>query len=126
MWTILSEATNTYARLKCQSHGGNCYMDPTHPDYKKHCRLNSWVDTTPSDIKLFIAHILLMGLMKKPDLEKYLNTKSKPTFHFLDSTCPEIGFNQSCGTFRIHSENPPPGRPGHDSLCKIRPFVDML
>ena len=82
MWTILSEATNTYARSKCQSRGRNHCTDPAHPDYKKHCRLNSWVDTTPSDIKLFIAHILLMGLMKKPDLEKYWNTKSKTNIPF--------------------------------------------
>ena len=34
MWTILSEATNTYARSKCQSCGGNRCTDPTHPDYK--------------------------------------------------------------------------------------------
>ena len=56
MWTILSEATNTYARSKCQSRGGSCCMDPAHSDYKKHCRLNSWVDTTPSDIKLHSSY----------------------------------------------------------------------
>ena len=128
MWTILSEATNTYARSKCQSRGGNCCMDPTHPDYKKHCRLNSCVDTTPSDIKLFIAHILLMGLMKKPDLEKYWNTKSKTNIPFFGQYMSRNRFQSVLWNFHVNddSQNPARGRPGHDALCKIRPFVNML
>ena len=128
MWTILSEATNTYTRSKCQSRGGNCCMDPAHPDYKKHCRLNSWVDTTPSDIKLFIAHILLMGLVKKPDLEKYWNTKSKTNIPFFGQYMSRNQFQSVLWNFHVNddSQNPPRGRPGHDALCKIRPFVDML
>ena len=128
MWTILSEATNTYARSKCQSRGGNRCMDPAHPDYKKHCRLNSWVDTTPSDIKLFIAHILLMGLVKKPDLEKYWNTKSKTNIPFFGQYMSRNCFQSVLWNFHVHddSQNPLRGRPGHDALCKIRPFVDML
>ena len=69
--TILADATNNYARCKSQTIHGNRCTDPTHPDYKKHCRLNSWIDNTPGDIKVFIAHILVMGLVKKADLEKY-------------------------------------------------------
>ena len=128
MWTILSEATNTYARSKCQSHGGNRCMDPAYPDYKKHCRLNSWVDTTPSDIKLFIAHILLMGLVKKPDLEKYWNMKSKTNIPFFGQYMSRNRFQSVLWNFHVNddSQNPPRGRPGHDALCKIRPFVDML
>ena len=121
MWTMLSEATNTYARAKCQSCGGNCCTDPTHPDYKKHCRLNSWVDTTPSDIKLFIAHILIMGLVKKPDLEKYWNMKSKTNIPFFGQYMSRNRFRSILWNFHVNG-----GRPGHDALCKIRPFVDML
>ena len=128
MWTILCEATNTYARSKCQSRGGNRCTDPTHPDYKKHCRLNSWVDTTPSDIKLFIAHTLIMGLVKKPDLEKYWNMKSKTNILFFGQYMSRNRFQSMLWNFHVNdaSQNPPPGRPGHDPLCKIRPFVDML
>ena len=109
MWTILSEATNTYTRSKCQSHGGNHCTDPAHPDYKKHCRLNSWVDTTPSDIKLFIAHILLMGLMKKPDLEKYWNTKSKTNIPFFGQYMSRNRFQSILWNFHVNddSQNPP-------------------
>ena len=79
---FLADATNNYARCKSQTIHGNRCTDRTHPDYKKHCRLNSWIDTTPGDIKVFIAHILVMGLVKKADLEKYWNTNSKTRILF--------------------------------------------
>ena len=128
MWTILSEATNTYARSKCQVNGGNRCTDPTHPDYKKHCRLNSWVDTTLSDIKLFIAHILVMGLVKKPDLEKYWHTKTKTHIPFFGQYMSRNRFQSILWNFHVNddSNNPPLGRLGHDPLAKIRPFVDMV
>ena len=44
--------------------GDRC-TNPTHPDYKKFCHLNRWTDVTPSDIKMFLAHILIMGLVHK-------------------------------------------------------------
>ena len=61
MWTIIAESTNVYARSKCVTLMGNRCTDPTHDQYKKHCRLNTWTDVTPGDIKLFMAHILIMG-----------------------------------------------------------------
>ena len=82
MWTILADSTNMYARSKCVRGGMNRCLDPTHPDYKKHCHLNSWSDASTGDIKMFIAHILIMGLMKKPDLKKYWNTNTKAKVPF--------------------------------------------
>ena len=127
MWTILSDATNTYARAKCTSPQGNRCSDPTHPDYKKHCRLNSWIDTTPGDMKLFIGHILLMGLVKKPDLEKYWNTKSKTRIPFFGKHMSRNRFQAILWNFHVNddSNNPHHTHPRHDPLCKIRPFVDM-
>ena len=128
MWTIISEATNSYARSKSMIPTGNRCVDPTHPDYQKHCRLNTWSDTSPSDIKMFVAHTLIMGLVKKADLEKYwnMNTKAKVPFfgQYMSRNC----YQSLLWNFHINdnSLNPRLGRPGHDPLCKIRPFVDML
>ena len=41
---------------------------------KKHSRLNTWSDITPSDLKIFVAHNIIMGVVKKSDLEKYWST----------------------------------------------------
>ena len=61
MWTIIADATNVYARSKRVTQHGNCCTDPTHSDYKKFCHLNQGIDVTPSNIKMFLAHILIMG-----------------------------------------------------------------
>ena len=82
MWTVLADSTNMYARSKSTRGGGNQCLDPTHPEYKKHCHLNAWSDCSTGDIKMFLAHILIMGLVKKPDLEKYWNTNTKAKVPF--------------------------------------------
>ena len=73
MWTIISDATNLYTLSKRTTPDGNMCIDPTHPQYRKHQHLNTWTDTSPSEIKLFMAHILIMGLVNKLELEKYWN-----------------------------------------------------
>ena len=57
---LISEATNVYARSKRVTPTGNRCTDPTHDEYRKHCRLNTWIDVSPGDIKLFMAHILII------------------------------------------------------------------
>ena len=128
MWTVLADSTNMYARSKCNTNGGNRCLDPTHPDYKKHCRLNSWSDASVGDIKMFMAHILIMGLVKKPDVEKYWNTKTKAKVPFFGQYMSRNRFQALLWNFHVNddSDNPPPNTPGHDPLSKLRPFVDMV
>ena len=127
MWTIISDATNTYARSKSRTPNGNRSTDPTHPEYKKHCQLNSWIDTTPGDIKVFIGHVLVMGLVKKADLEKYWNMNSKTRIPFFGKYMSQNHFQSILWNFHVNddSQNPHRTHPLHDPLCKIRPFVDM-
>ena len=127
MWTNLSDATNAYARSKTRSANGNRCTYPTHPNYKKHCRLNSWIDTTPGDIRVFMAHIFIMGLVKKPDLEKYWNMESVTRIPFFGKYMSRNRFQSILWNFHVNddSHNPPRTHPHHDPLCKIRPFVDM-
>ena len=127
MWTILADATNNYARCKSQTIHRNRCTDPTHPDYKKHCRLNSWIDTTPGDIKVFIVHILVMGLVKKADLEKYWNMNSKTRIPFFGKYMSHNHFQSILWNFHVNDDslNPHRTHPRHDPLCKIRPFVKM-
>ena len=37
---IIADATNVYARAKRVTEDGDRCTDPTHPDFKKFCRLN--------------------------------------------------------------------------------------
>ena len=130
MWTVIADPTNMYARSKCTRSRGNRCLDPTHPEYKKHCHLNSWSDSSTGDIKMFLVYILIMGLVKKPDLEKYWNTNTKAKVPFFGQYMSRNRFQSLLWNFHVNddSHNPPPPRnvPDHDPLCKIRPFVDML
>ena len=109
MWTVIADSTNIYARSKCNTNGGNRCSDPTHPDYKKHCRLNSWSDASVGDIKMFMAHILIMGLVKKPNVEKYWNTKTKTKVPFFGQYMSRNRFQALLWSFHVNddSDNPP-------------------
>ena len=110
IWTILADCTNLYARSKSSTGEGNRYLDPTHLQYKKHCCLNSWCDVSTGDIKMFIAHILIMGLVKKPDLEKYWNMRTKAKVPFFGQYMLRNRFQSILWNFHVNddSHNPPP------------------
>ena len=82
MLTIIAEVTNVYAQSECVTPTGNRSTDPTHDQYKKHCHLNTWTDVSPGDIKLFMADILIMGLVNKSELEKYCSMNSDTKIPF--------------------------------------------
>ena len=128
MWTVISEATNVYARSKRVTPTGNRCTDPTHDQYRKHCRLNTWIDVSPGDIKLFMAHILIMGLVNKSELEKYWSLNSNTKIPFFGKYMSRNRFQAILWNLHVNddSHNPQPSQPGHDPLCKIRPLVDMV
>ena len=128
MWTIIADATNVYGRAKRVTQDGDCCTDPTHPDYKKFCRLNRWTDVTPSDMKMFLAHILIMGLVHKSEVKKYWNMKNYTKVPFFGKYMSRNRFQSILWNFHVNNDthNPPVRQPGHDPLCKIRPFVDMV
>ena len=63
MYTIITEERNNYARQQIMKAMEN--RDPfQHMDYysyKQHARLGTWKDLNSSDIKIFIAHLLVMS-----------------------------------------------------------------
>ena len=128
MWTIIAESTNVYARSKRVTPTGNRCTDPTHDQYKKHCRLNTWTDVTPGDIKLFMAHILIMGLVNKSEVESYWRMNTNTKIPFFGKYMSRNRFQAILWNLHVNddSDNPPRSQPGHDPLCKIRPFVDMI
>ena len=39
-------------------------------EYVQHDRMNDWKDINESDMKIFIAHLILMGIVKKSQIAK--------------------------------------------------------
>ena len=92
---------------------------------QKSC-ITKWKEISSGDIKLFTAHIIAMGLVRKSNMEKYWSQDSYFNTIF--------GFYMSKNTFQfllanIHmndnSKYIPYGRQNHGPLFKIRPFQDM-
>ena len=108
MWTIIADATNVYARSKRVTQDGNHCTDPTHPDYKKFYRLNRWIDVTPSDIKMFLAHILIMGLVHKSDVEKYWNMNTYTKIPFFGKYMSRNRFQSILWNFHVNDDTKNP------------------
>ena len=104
MWTILSENTNKYVHGKLRQAKDNGDKDPIEllsegADQNPCARLNKWEDTSPDEMKVFVAHLIVMGILKKNSLEQYWSRDSILNMPFLVTTCPEIIFKTSCGIF---------------------------
>ena len=93
------------------------------PGYQPHNRLSKWTDVNEYDMRMFFAHVIVMGLVRKSTISKYWRHKtscSTPFFgHFL--TRPQ--FERILVNLHINDNtkaNP------KDPLYKIRPVVDMV
>ena len=73
MWTIISENTNSYVQEKLASgnQGDLLEMLAKCLDTNENVRLSDWRNTTPDEIKVEIAHIIVFGLLKKASIEQY-------------------------------------------------------
>ena len=104
MWTILSENTNKYVHAKLRQAKDKGDKDPIEllsegADQNPCTRLNNWEDTSPDEMKIFVAHLIVMGILKKNSLEQYWSRDSILNMPFLATACPEIIFKTSCGIF---------------------------
>ena len=70
MWTILSENTNKYVQAKLRQATDNGDKDPIEllsegVDQNPCAQLNNWKNTSPHEMKVFVAHLIVMGILKK-------------------------------------------------------------
>ena len=104
MWTILSENTNKYVHVKLRQAKDKGNKDPIEllsegADQNLCAWLNKWEDTSPDEMKVFAAHLIVMGILKKNSWNSIGVETTFSTCHFLVTTCPEIIFKTSCGIF---------------------------
>ena len=81
MWTLLSENTNKYVHAKLKQAKDNGEKDPIEllsegVDQIPYAQLNNWEDTSPDEMKVFVAHLIVMAILKKNSLEQYLSRDS--------------------------------------------------
>ena len=127
MWTNIVEETNRYAAAKKRHYGPCPITAMEHPNYKRCSRLNLWKEITENELKVFVSHLLLMGILRKSEIEKYWNTSGLGRTPFFGHFMSRNRFTAILSNLHIcnDSDNPPFGSPGHDPLAKIRAFVTM-
>ena len=128
MFETIADEINKYARNRI-AHIANS-RDPIEqmddPSNRRYNRLYKWKDVNVSDIKLFMAHVIVMSLVQKSAVHSYW---SRATL----SHTPFFGKYLSCNKFQtilwhlhfndivaIH-----PGCPGHDPLACLRNVISM-
>ena len=67
MFETMADQTNAYARNRISSitQGRDLIQQLDDPTNKKHNCLHSWKDLNVADIKLFMAHVIVMSLVCK-------------------------------------------------------------
>ena len=73
MFKTIADQTNAYVRNRISSitHGRNPIQQLDDPTNKKHNHLYSWKDVSAADIKLFMAHVIVMSLVQKSAVHGY-------------------------------------------------------
>ena len=127
MWGHIANQTNDYALRKKETLGPDAIARMEHQDYKKFARINKWKPVTDDDIRVFAAHLLLLGLVRKPELADYWSQKDLTRTPFFGTRMSRDRFQAILSNFHVADdrENPPHPDPQHNPLAKLQPFIDM-
>ena len=134
MWTILSENTNKYVHTKLRQASNKGDKDPIEllsegADQNPCAQLNNWEDTSPDEMKVFVAHLIVMGILKKNSLEQYWGRGSILNIPFFGHYMSRNHFQTILWNLHINNPdetNPPKGEADHDPLFLVRSMVDMM
>ena len=128
MWGEIANETNEYALRRLEKQGPDAVTRMDHPDYKRHSRFNEWKPVSGKEIRNFCAHLILMGLIRKPDIADYWSKKNLTSTPFFGRFMSRDRFQIILSNFHLTDDrqNPIYGRPGHNPLAKLQPFIDMI
>ena len=134
MWTILSENTNKYVHAKLRQAKDKGDKDPIEllsegADQNPCARLNKWEDTSPDEMKVFVAHLIVMRILKKNSLEQYWSRDSILNMPFFGHYMSRNRFQNILWNLHVSDPdetNPQKGEADHDPLFLVRPMVDIM
>ena len=128
LWTILSENTNKYVHTKLRQAKDNGDKDPIElliegADQNPCAGLNNWEDTSPDEMKVFVAHLIVMGILKKNSLEQYWSRDNILNMPFFGHYMSRNHFQNILWNPHISDPdetNPQKGEADHDPLFLVR------
>jgi hypothetical protein len=128
MFDHIAEETNRYASAKMQEQGNDSFERSQHEQYKPRARLNCWKPITVPELKVFVAHLIIMGLVRKPDIEMYWSGAPFTKTPFFGVYMSRDRFTAILSNLHVNddTDNPAYPDPGHDALAKVRNFIEMM
>ena len=130
MWATICDETNRYARQTVSSRRktGDVIEATSQRTFKRFCRFNNWKDVNEGDIKIFVAHLIVIGLVKKPNLERYWSTNRLVETPFFGKYLSRNAFQKLLSTIHLcdNTQIVPQNHPRYDPLFKVRDFMSML
>ena len=134
MWTILSENTNKYVHAKLRQAKDKGDKDPIEllsegADQNPCAWLNNLEDTSLDEMKVFVAHLIVMGILKKNSLEQYWSRDSILNMPYFGHYMSRNRFQNILWNLHISDPdetNPQKGEADHDPLFLVRLMVDMM
>ena len=105
MFTIIAEETNNYAHQQISRimDGRDQIEQMEHHSHRRHARLGTWRDVNEADIKIFIAHILVMSSVRKPALHNYWSTTNLSRTPFLGLILVKTNFRIYCEIYMLRT-----------------------
>ena len=97
-------------------------------EYGEYSRLRGWRDVGEGDIKIFLAHLITMGLMCKGCLEKYWDHGETVKTPFFGTYMGRNTFQAILLNLQVldSSLDLPHNHRLHDPLYKVHPMLDMM
>lgn len=85
-----------------------------------------WKDICSGDVKIWLAHLVAMGILKKSTIERFWEHSGLVRTPFFGTYSSRNTFQNILSNLQVADQNNPPHKePGHDPLYKVRPFLDM-
>lgn len=113
IFETFARETNRYAQQRIAAAG--------RPD-------KLWKPTTPAEMRAFVAINIHFGLKEMPRLQNYWVLDKQLDCEWMKDIMSQQRFYKLNQYFHVrdNSNMPARGQPGHDSLFKLRPIIELL
>ena len=90
--------------------------------------MNNWKDVNEDDIKVIMSRMIITGLVKKSNSEKYWSSNNLGQTPFFGKYLSRNAFQKLLSNIHLNDNSKcrPSGHRRHDPLFKVRTFMEML
>ena len=92
------------------------------PNFNLHHRLAQWANINESDIQLFLGHVIVMGLVRKPTIAKYWRRNGLSHTPFFGRYMTRLQFEKILSNLHLNDNT----TTNRDPLYKVRPLINMI